>query len=174
MQKTIMLIAIIAILSSCKKEVSTKSLNASAQSNATEHHTVFVTFDSQDNGDWNDPCTGEHVHLTGTIRVEYTNNVVGDKINSEITFHYTGLSGVGDISGMKYQGMGSEKTNSQTVWNADAGYYETKNSNTVQHIKLIAPGPNNNLVYAVTIKEIFDANHNLKVSFESYTYDACQ
>jgi hypothetical protein len=173
MYKATVIIAL-AMLFSCQKEVSTKSLTASTQSQLVEHQTTFIPFDTQGADDWFDPCTNERVHLTGGISVEYTNVIVGNKINSEITFHYNSLSGTGDLSGMKYQGMGALKTNSQSVWNDDLGYYETKNSNTHQKIMLTVPGANNNMVFDVSFKIVYDANHNLKVETESFVYNSCQ
>jgi hypothetical protein len=174
MRTLTLVVAIATILLSCQKEVSNKSLNASTQNQSVQHTIIFLPYDSQDEGDWWDPCTNEHVHVTGGITVEFNNVVVGNKINAQITFHYTSLSGTGDISGMKYQGMGEAHTNSQAVWNAEGGYYQVKNSNTTQRITLQAPGGGNNLVFIHNFKVVADANGNLKIFTEKFVYDTCQ
>jgi hypothetical protein len=113
------------------------------------------------------------VHLTGTFTFQYTFITVDDRIMSEGIAVYN-LTGAGDKTGTKYEGKGTLKSHDLDVWNAEGGYYQVQNSNTLQRITLITPGTNNNLVFIHNFKVVADANFNLILFTEKFVYDACQ
>src|SRR6266545_2236414 len=99
--KTLILIVLAPIIFSCEKEVTSK-LNTSTTSNAVTTHINYVLPIDQD--DSYNSCTGEHVHLTGNIRIESTDVITRDLVNSTVTIHYDSLRGIGSLSHMIYHG----------------------------------------------------------------------
>ncbi|HSF82868.1 MAG TPA: hypothetical protein VLA49_16660 [Anaerolineales bacterium] len=94
---------------------------------------------------WND-CTGEYVHVTGTIL--WTNHGV---VTSTDILHwgfqntYQGVSGIGETSGIKYQvTKGGEHGYGTAVADPDRPYHYAAGSNYTLH--MVAQGKAPNLV----------------------------
>jgi hypothetical protein len=101
------------------------------------------------------PCAnggaGEFVHLTGTLRSVFSvteNPSGGFQIRSH--FNPQGVSGVGEISGAKYQGTGVTRSN----FNLLVG----STSTSVNNFRVIGQGAGNNLLIHSVVHVTVNAN----------------
>jgi hypothetical protein len=113
----------------------------------------FIESDS-----WSD-CTGEWVHITGSIHIDVHGVMNGNRINFVQHINYQGLSGEGQASGKHYSGSGVFNS----VYNGkfDGSSYTTISSSS---IKLNATGSGNNLVFTSKGKTIVNANGDVIIN----------
>jgi hypothetical protein len=157
---------LLLLLFSCQKEITHKA-NSSLVSNSVIHADTSFPIDESDSYN---PCTGEYVHLSGNIRIESNEVNLGDKINLQASLHYDHVTGTGNNSGITYKAIGEIHETSQEIWD-DAGYYVDRNDHYSARIKLNSSL--GNLTFIYTFKFVSDANGNLRVADQKFTYDEC-
>jgi hypothetical protein len=117
-----------------------------------------------------DSCTGEGVHVTGTVHLVtvLTIDATGGT-HTEMHFNVQGVSGVGLISGIKYRGIHTETHSSTSNGPAPS------ESTTVIDIKLISQGASSNL----TIRDVLfhvtvNAGGTVTASIDKLATTECQ
>jgi hypothetical protein len=166
--KTLTLVAVIAILFSCQKEITINKANASNTSSAVQVTHANFTYPLDE--DIYNPCTGEYVHLSGILRIQSTDVITKDLVNSTGTIRYDSLTAIGNVSHMVYRGTGQIHLHAQHLL---GDYYTVKNTNYSNRVKLIVPGADNNLTFLHTFKVVVDANGNIRVEDEKLIYADC-
>jgi hypothetical protein len=99
------------------------------------------------------PCVPEFVVLTGELHTLIAQEVDSDGgIHVKTHFQPQGISGVGPVTGAKYQGTGvtQEHTNDHS-----SGAFE---DTFVNNFRMIGQGPGNNLLVHTTFHVTVDAN----------------
>jgi hypothetical protein len=116
-----------------------------------------------------DSCTGEGVHVTGTIHlVTVLTEDASGGTHTQMHFNVQGVSGVGLVSGIKYRGIHTETLSSNSHGSAS-------DSTTVIDIKLISQGASSNLtIRDVLIHVTVNANGTTTASIDSITTGDCQ
>jgi hypothetical protein len=154
--KPLIIICLAAALLSCKKETASESINVQVSSNSVSHdynskisYPVDVEMYSQ--------CTGEYVHITGTVQLKYHATMKEDGAY-HITAHdrNVDMQGVGVTSGRRYRVIG----NYNSTWN-----YELKGGvyKVVSKSVMTTPGGKNNLVTFSAVNFVTTADGTLKV-----------
>ena len=166
--KTLALAAVIVILFSCQKEITANKANASDTSSAVQ--VTHASFTYPLNEDIYNPCTNEYVHLSGILRIQSTDVITKDLVNSTGIIRYDSLKATGNVSHMVYRGTRQIHSHTQYLL---GDYYAVKHSNYSKRVKLIVPGADNNFTFQHTFKVVVDANGNIRVEDEKFIYDGC-
>jgi hypothetical protein len=114
------------------------------------------------------PCAaggaGEDVVFTGDLHVlmALTDNGAG---GFHVKYHFQpqGLSGIGLVTGLKYQATGE----TQETFNVNAGQQDTY----VNNFKIIGQGPGNNFLVHETFHFTINANGDVTASFDNLSID---
>jgi len=114
------------------------------------------------------PCavggTGEVVTLNGSIHVLISTTVNANHISSDVHFQPQGLSGVGSVSGNKYQGTGITRFS----FEADvAGFPFIQTS--VNNFKIIGQGPGNNFLVHENFHLTVNADGTLTANIDNFS-----
>jgi hypothetical protein len=117
-----------------------------------------------------DACTGEGVHVTGTIhRVTVTTVDANGGTHMEMHFNVQGVSGVGLVTGTQYRGIHTE-THSSNASGSGASEFTT-----VIDIKLIAEGSADNLtIRDVLIHSTTNADGTVTANIDNMTIGECR
>lgn len=114
------------------------------------------------------PCavggTGEVVTLTGNLHVLISTTVNANHISLNVQFQPQGISGVGSVSGDKYQGTGITRTSIE----ADVvsfPFIET----FVNNFKIIGQGPGNNFLVHQNVHITVNANGTVTVFVDNFS-----
>jgi hypothetical protein len=116
-----------------------------------------------------DPCTDANVELSGTVLVVLDatpddHGLVGHSVD-------VAIKGVGATTGTSYVEVATDKTSIEGTWTtADGGAYVETNE---VHFRLIAPGPGNDFLYAISFHMTINANGELVVFDNRLTLGAC-
>jgi len=118
------------------------------------------------------PCAnngnGETVTLNGTLHETYHVTVNNNNFQMKIIDHPQGISGIGDVTGNKYQATG--ETEQQTGGSFINGQFE---GNFVNNFKIIGQGPGNNFLVHETAHITVNANGTVTSSLD-HAYADCK
>jgi hypothetical protein len=155
--KRLVFICLAVSLLSCKKEMVPESINAQVSSNIVNHDFDATTSYPIDIETYSS-CTGEYVHVTGTVELRYHATLKDDGAY-HISSHSRSvdISGVGVTSGKRYKMLG----NYHSAWNYElkGGIYKV-NSKFI----LMTPGGGNNLVVFSSVNFVTNANGEFLVT----------
>ena len=104
------------------------------------------------------PCAGETVLLTGPLHTLVTYTINDNKVSGKSHSQPQGISGVGSVSGAKYQGTGV--TQSRFEGSLQNGQY---NYTFVNNFRIIGQGTGNNLLVHMTTHITVNANGEVTV-----------
>lgn len=154
-------------LISCKKEISSDlpTIVSAAALNNTYSYQVddYNTFN---------PCTGEYLHITGTVYLTETIKVKGTEVDYSYFTDYNGLTAIGLTTGDKYNGRGqvnsySKGTLIDGVYTLQSAYFNNKLTFAIQ-------GSGNDL-YTTVIQHIkVNADGSVSVVNSNYTINSCK
>jgi len=160
-------------ISGCTKESglisnNQRQVNTNAQSNAATAFTVVSKFavslpvfiSCADNGN------GETVTLNGTLHETYHVTINNNKFHLKILDNPQGLSGIGDVTGDKYQATGG--TEQQVGGSFKNGQFE---GSYVNNFRIIGKGPGNNFLVHETNHFTINANGTITTSFDHLSVD---
>ena len=116
------------------------------------------------------PCAaggaGEIVDLSGQLHTLITFTINGNNVSGKQHFQPQGLSGVGETTGLKYQGTGvTQASFTISLQNGQA------NSTFINRFDIIGQGPNNNFSVHETAHITFNANGDVTVNFDNFGVD---
>lgn len=166
--RTLTLAAIIAILFSCQKEFTDNKANGLNATSAVQVTHAKFTYPLND--DIYNPCTGEYVHVSGILRIQSTDVITKELVNSSGTIRYDSLTAIGNESHIVYRGTGQIHIHAQYLL---GDYYTVKHINYSNRVKLHVPGAGNNITFLHTFKVVVDAKGNMRVENEKLRYDNC-
>jgi hypothetical protein len=117
-----------------------------------------------------DPCTGEQVHVTGTIHlVTVVTLDANGGTHTEMHFNVQGVSGVGLTSGTRYRGIHTETHSSNTAGPAPSEF------TTRINIMLISEGGSSNLTIRDALLHVtVNANGTVTASIDHLALAECQ
>jgi hypothetical protein len=117
-----------------------------------------------------DPCTGEDVHVTGTIHLVTVVTVdASGSTHTEMHFNVQGVSGVGLTSGTRYRGIHTETHSSNTAGPAPSEF------TTRINIMLISEGGSSNLTIRDALLHVtVNANGTVTASIDHLALAECQ
>ncbi|CAN5513645.1 hypothetical protein BH10BAC3_BH10BAC3_42060 [soil metagenome] len=168
---TVTLILSLVLFASCTKDigVQTNSRNTDPQLKA-----AAIVFTSNLVFDFNFtvfvPCAngglGEDVTFTGSLHDLFHLTINGNSFTVKFHDQPQGLKGVGAVTGDVYNATGvTQATENGSFVNGSYSY------NYVNNVKLIGPGPGNNLLIHETFKVTVNANGTLVVLRDHFTID---
>jgi len=116
------------------------------------------------------PCAaggaGEIVDLSGQLHTLITFTINGNKVSGKQHFQPQGLSGVGETTGLKYQGTGVTQTSfTASLQNGQA------NNTFINRFDIIGQGPDNSFSVHETAHITFNANGDVTVFFDNFKVD---
>ena len=116
------------------------------------------------------PCAaggaGEIVDLSGNLHTLITETINGNNISGVMHFQPQGVTGTGEITGLKYQGTGVTSTSfKMSLQNGQA------NMTFVNRFDDIGQGPGNNFTVHETAHVTFNANGTVTVFFDNFSVD---
>jgi len=164
----------ILCITACTKESGVVSGNniqrqtSSVQSNAAAAFTASSKFDIVLS--INIPCAnggnGEDVTLTGTLHDLYHITINGNNFNVKQHDNPQGITGIGTVTGAKYQGTG--ETQQQFGGSFVNGHYEGTLTN---NFRMIGQGPGNNFLVHETFHVTINANGTVTALLDHLTAD---
>jgi hypothetical protein len=116
------------------------------------------------------PCAnggaGETVTLTGELHVLLTFTINGNNISGKTHFQPQGISGLGDVTGAKYQGTGV--TQDQFKSSLQNGQFE---ESFVNNFRMIGQGPGNNFLVHENLHITVNANGDVTVMHDNLSVE---
>ena len=111
------------------------------------------------------PCAaggaGEVVDLSGALHTLITETINGNNVSGKQQAQPQGVTGIGESTGLKYQGIGVTQTNfKMSFQNGQA------NQTFVNRFDIIGQGPGNNFILQETAHITFNANGTVTVFFD--------
>lgn len=112
------------------------------------------------------PCAGELALMSGPLHVLLTATADGNG-GVHLTSHFQpqGVSGVGSISGNKYQGTGVTRDETNVT---SGGAFETT---FVNNFRMIGQGPGNNLLVHSTVHVTVNANGDVTATVSNVSVE---
>jgi hypothetical protein len=118
------------------------------------------------------PCaaggTGEVVDLSGSLHAVFSTTVNGNNVHFHVLFDPQGATGVGETTGVKYQGTGETRFD----LNADVVAFPLVVT-FVNNFKIIGQGPNNNLLVHENFHVTINADGTLTAFLDNFSF-TCQ
>ena len=116
------------------------------------------------------PCAaggaGEIVTLQGSLHTLLTATVNNNKVSGTFHFQPQGLSGVGQTTGIKYQGVGvTQETFGTSLQNGQMTL------TFVNNVRIIGQGPGNNLLVHETLHIAMNADGTITVTHDNVLID---
>jgi hypothetical protein len=116
------------------------------------------------------PCAaggaGELVDLSGTLHTLLSFTINGNNISGFFHSQPQGVSGIGEITGAKYQATGVLKLSFRTSFqNGQA------NVSSVNNLRIIGQGPGNNFTLRETLHLTFNADGTVTVFHDNFSMD---
>jgi hypothetical protein len=116
------------------------------------------------------PCAnggaGEVVDLNGPLHELITFNVNGNKVSGTVHFQPQGISGVGEVSGDKYQGTGV--TEDHFTGPSINGQFTFT---FVNNFRIIGQGPGNNFLIHENFHLTINANGEVTASHDNFSVE---
>jgi hypothetical protein len=164
------------LLASCQKSAQKpEALSSSTISNSSvAHKTFIIPFDTRDEeGDiWN-PCTGEDVHIFGTLIVQSTQLFN----NNSIVLNSAGrwdIQGIGDESGLKYLPKIHDAVQEQ-FRRVDTVFYTDKLLHQNLKFTILLPGTSEKYTsLSVQAIWVIKKDGSIAVQIEKYEFDSCK
>ncbi len=110
------------------------------------------------------PCANEVVELTGYLHVAISSTINKNNFSGKVHFQPMGVSGVGTISGAKYQATGVTQE-SFSGHMTDGHYTDT----FVNNFRIIGQGPGNNLLIHQNIHVTINADGTVIVAQDNFS-----
>jgi hypothetical protein len=116
------------------------------------------------------PCAaggiGEVVDLSGPLHTLISVTVSKDNVSGKFHFQPQGISGVGEVSGVKYQATGvTDETFKTSLQDGQA------NLTFVNNFRIIGQGPANNFLVHETLHLTVNADGTATVTHDNFTTD---
>jgi len=114
------------------------------------------------------PCanggTGENVDVSGNLHILLSETINANRVSGTEHFQPQGISGVGELDGVKYQATGvTDTTFSGSLTNGQ--FQET----FINRFDFIGQGPGNNMLVHETLHITFNANGAVTVFFDNFS-----
>lgn len=170
------------LATSCKKEIVSEKSNlvtegssqvtAIKPGNAATHEGYTASYDL--NYTSFNPCTGEDVMVTGSVKYRVTWIRTGNKLHYNYHFGYDQVKGVGLTTGTRYNCSGHINQSMQaTVVGTEPNVrYEIANDNVTNRIKMTAPS-GRSLISRANYKMVVK-DGVLVVNHSRYEWDVCK
>lgn len=166
------------VATSCKKEIGSGNNSRSSERNIDKPGNKatpdIYTSSYEINYTSFNPCTGEDVAVSGSVKYRVTWVRVGNKLNYTYHFGYDKVKGVGLTTGTRYNCSGhiSEAMQATVVGVEPNVSYELRHDNITNKIQMTAPA-GKKMVSTASYKVVVK-NGVLLVDKSHYEWDACK
>jgi hypothetical protein len=166
------LAALLLTVTSCKKELTNTSVNQNLQASTPASKAQSFTTSEKVPFDFSIfvPCanggTGEDVVLSGYLHVVSSFIINGNNVSGKSHFQPQGISGVGTITGDKYQATGV--TQDQFKGSLVNGQFQ---ETTINNFLIIGQGKGNNFTLHENSHITINANGSLTTIIDNYKSD---
>jgi len=182
MKKIITIAATLILFMSCTKELTKPDSQLQTLSVSKSTPIIFSGDDTYqiDPYTFFNECTGEEVYIAGSIQYHFQYTILRDSVHATFEAHYDNLTGIGLVSGNKYQGSGhviQSFTGLAVTSVNDYGvtYILTPTIyNILNKATLATPGGGNNITWDLSYHLTINSSGTLIIEKIDWKFEHCQ